>query len=81
MYACNRKTVLRFFSGVCSLSDQTCNSSDLPPPRHLWIASCLYGLRLTRFLPLTAGNVYSLLQYLVFGNKLQGGEIGHPPLP
>jgi len=30
---------------------------------------------ITRFLPFTAANVYSLLQYLVLGNKLQGGEI------
>jgi hypothetical protein len=26
-------------------------------------------------------NVYSLLQYLVLGKKLQSGEIGHPSLP
>lgn len=29
---------------------------------------------------LAAAKVYSLLPYLVLGNKLQGGEIGHPPL-
>jgi hypothetical protein len=29
-------------------------------------------------LPLTTVNVYSLLPYLVLGNKLQGGGIGHP---
>jgi hypothetical protein len=33
-----------------------------------------YYLRLTRFLPLTAANIYSLLQYLVLGNKHQGGK-------
>jgi hypothetical protein len=36
---------------------------------------------LTRFLPLTAVNAYSLLQYLVLGDKLQGRGIGHLPLP
>jgi hypothetical protein len=30
----------------------------------------------TWFLSLTGVNVYSLLPYLVLGNKLQGGEIG-----
>jgi len=28
-----------------------------------------------------AMNVYLLLPYRVLGDKLQGGEIGHPPLP
>ena len=32
-------------------------------------------------LPLTARNVYSLLRYLVLGNKLQSGEIGNHVLP
>lgn len=27
------------------------------------------------------GEVYSLLSYLVLGNKPKGGEIGHLPLP
>ena len=51
------------------------------PPCHLWVASCQYSLYLSRFLPVTTVNVYSLLQYLVLGNKLQSREIGHPPLP
>jgi hypothetical protein len=80
MYACVPEIGGGFFEGVCALNDQNCISSDPPPPCHSWIASCLYCLCLTRFLPLTAANVYSLLRYLVFGNKLQGGEIGHPPL-
>jgi hypothetical protein len=40
-----------------------------------------YYLRLSRFLPLTAVNVYSPLPYLVLGNKHQGGELAHPALP
>jgi hypothetical protein len=80
MYACIPEIDGGFFEGVCALNNQTCISSDPPPPYHSWIASCRYRMRLTRFLPLTAANVYSLLQYLVLGNKLQGGEIGHPPL-
>ena len=81
MYACVGETGRGFFAGVCALSDQECNSSDPPLPCHSWIASCRYRLRLTRFLPLNAVYDYSLLQYLVLGNKLQGGEIGHSPLP
>jgi hypothetical protein len=53
----------------------------LTHPARSWIASCQTCIHLTRFLSLTAANVYSLLQYLVLGNKLQGVEIGHPPLP
>ena len=44
-----------------------------------------------RFMPLLSAskqvsashrmNVYSLLPYLVLGNKHQGGEIAHPALP
>jgi hypothetical protein len=79
MYACIRETGRRFFARVCTLRDQACNSTD--PPRHSWIASCLYSLHLTSFVPLTAVNKHSLLPYLVLGNKLQGGEIGHPLLP
>jgi hypothetical protein len=81
MYACIRRTGRGFFEEVCALNDQACISSDPSPPSHSWIASCLYCLCLTRFLPLTAVKVYSLLAYLVLANKLQGGEIGHPPLP
>jgi hypothetical protein len=40
-----------------------------------------YYLRITRYLPLTTVNVYSLLPYLVVGKKLQGLEMGQPPLP
>jgi hypothetical protein len=80
MYACAYETERGFFAGVCALCDQPRISSDPPPPCHSWIASCLYCLRLTRFLPLTAVNVYALLPYLVLGNKLQGVEIGNPPL-
>jgi hypothetical protein len=78
MYACIHETGLGFIGGVCTLSDQACISSD--PPCHSWIASCQYCLRLSRFLCLTGVNVYSMLHYLVLGNKLQG-EIGHPQLP
>jgi hypothetical protein len=81
MYAYIPETGGGFFEGVCALSDQTRISSDPPPPCHSWIALCLYYLRVRRFLPLTAAHVYSLLQHLVLGNMLQGGEIGHPPLP
>jgi hypothetical protein len=80
MYACIHETDSGYFEGVCTLNDQVGTSSDPPPPCHSWIASCLYCLRLSRFLPLTTVNVYSLLRYLVLGNKLQGGEMGHPPL-
>ena len=79
MYAWTSEIGRGFFEGVHALSDQVCISSD--PPCHLWIASCLYCLCLSRFLPLTAVNVYSLLPYLVLGNKLQGVEIGHHLLP
>ena len=79
MYAYIHEIGRGFFEGVCALSDQGCISSD--SPCRSWIASCQPCLRLRRFLPLTAGNLYSLLPYLVLGNKLQGGEIGHPPLP
>ena len=74
MYACTYETEGSFFAGVCALSDQARIPSDPPPPCHSWIASCLYFFYLTRFLPLTAVNVYSLLRYLVLGNKLQGGK-------
>jgi hypothetical protein len=70
-----------YFEGVCALNDEDCISTDPPPPCQSWSASWQYCLRLTRLLPLTAVNVYSLLKYLVLGNKLQCGEIGHPPLP
>ena len=81
MYACNPEIERRFYEGVHALKDQACISSDPPPLCHSWIASCQTCLRLTRLLPLTALNVFSLLQYLVPGNKLQDGEIGHPLLP
>ena len=81
MYACILETRAGFFEGVCAISDQTCTSSDPPPPCQSWIAVCPYCLRLRSFLHLTAVNVYSLLQYLVLGKKLQSGEIGHPSLP
>jgi hypothetical protein len=73
MYACIPDIDGGFFEGVCTFSDQACISSDPPPPCHSWIASCLYCLLLSGFLPLTAVNVYSLLQYLVLDNKPQGG--------
>jgi hypothetical protein len=72
MYACISETGRGFFAEVCALSDQARNSSD--PPYHWWIASCLYCLRLSRFLPLTAVNVYSLLHYPVLGNKLESRD-------
>ena len=81
MYAYTPEIGDGFFGRVCALRDQAYISSDPPSPCHSWIASCLYGLRLSRFLPLTAVNVYSLLPYLVLGNKLQSGEMGHSPLP
>src|SRR5215208_1395968 len=81
MYAYIRETGRGFFGAVCALNDQVCISTDPPSPCDSWIASCQYCLRLTRFLPLTGVNVYSLLHYVVLGNKLQVGEIGHPPLP
>src|SRR5215211_5469448 len=56
MYACTYETESGFFSGVCALSDQACISSYPPPPCHSWIASCLYCLGQSRFLPLTAVN-------------------------
>jgi hypothetical protein len=71
MYACTYEPEGGFFAGVCALSDQVRISSH--PPCHSWIASCLYYLRLGRFLPLSAANVYSLLPYLVLGSNLQGG--------
>jgi hypothetical protein len=70
------------FSVGCALSMiRTAFLLTHPPPCHSWIASCLYRLRLSRFLPLSAVYVYSLLQYLVLGNKLQSGAIKHYPLP
>jgi hypothetical protein len=81
MYACILETGGGFFGGVCPLGNHARISSDPPPPCHSWIASCLYCRRLSRFLPLSAANVDALLHYLVFGNNLQGREIGHPPLP
>ena len=81
MYACILETGRGFFEGVCVLSDQTRISPDPPPPCRSCIASCQYYLRVIWFLPLTAVNAYSLLRYLVVGNKLQGGEISRPPLP
>src|SRR5215208_55797 len=80
MYACIPEIGSGHFEVVCALIDQDFNSSDPPPPCHSWIASCQSCLRLSRFLPLRAVNVYSLLSYLVPGDKLQGGELGHPPL-
>jgi hypothetical protein len=79
MYACIPEIGCGFFDGVCALNDQACISTD--PPCRSWIASSLYCLRLTRFLRLTGVNVYSLLQYLVLGNKFQGVEIRHPLHP
>jgi hypothetical protein len=72
MYACNRETGRGYFEGVCAGGHRLHISSDPPPPCRSWIASCQYCLYLTRFLPLTAANLYSLLQYLVPGNKPQG---------
>src|SRR5687767_9540333 len=79
MCACVPEIGGRFFGGVCALKDQACISTD--PPCHSWIASWQYCLRLSRFLPLTAANLYLLLPFLVLGKKLQGGKIGHPLLP
>ena len=63
-----------FFAGVCAPGDATAHFSDPPPPCHPWIASCPFCLCLTGFLLLTGVDVYSLLRYLVLGNKLQGGK-------
>jgi hypothetical protein len=54
MYACTHETESGFFARVCALSDQACISSDPPPLCNSWIASCLYCLRLRRFVPLIA---------------------------
>jgi hypothetical protein len=81
MYACIRETKRGFFEGVCAGGHRLHISTDPPPLCHSWIASCLYCLRLSRFLPLTTTNVYSPLQCVVLGHKPQGGQIGHPPLP
>jgi hypothetical protein len=81
MYACISGFGGGFSVVVCALRDQVCTSCDPPPPCHSRIASCLYCLYPSRFLPLTAVNVYSLLPYLVLCNKLQSGKIGHPQLP
>jgi hypothetical protein len=74
MYAYIPEIGRGFFEGVHALNDQACISSDPPPPCHSWIASCQSCLRLSRFLRPTGVNVYSLLQYLVLGNNLQGGK-------
>jgi hypothetical protein len=74
MYACIHQTMRGFFGGVCALSDQTCISSDPPPPCHSWIASCLYCLRLSRFLPLSAGNLYSLPHILCLATSSRAGK-------
>jgi hypothetical protein len=82
MYACIPEIGSGFFEGVYVLNDQSCFSSDPPPPPHnSWIALWQYCHCLTRFLPLSAANVYSLLLYFVLGNKLQSGEIGLRLLP
>ena len=81
MYACILEIGRGFFEVVCTLRDQACICTDPPPPCRSWIASCQSCPRLRRFLLLTAANVYALLQYFVLGNKLRGGEIGHPLLP
>jgi hypothetical protein len=81
MYACILEIGLGFFEEVCALRDQARTSSDPPAPCHSWIASYQYCLYLTRFLHLNAANRFSLLLYLVPGNKLQAREIGHPLLP
>jgi hypothetical protein len=81
MYAYVPETGRGFFGRVCALSDQACISSDPLLPCHWWIASFLYCLRLSRFLSLSAVNVYLLLPYPVLGNNLQGGEIGNHLLP
>src|SRR5215207_2004060 len=71
MYAYILEMWRGLFEGVCTLSDEARISSDRPPPCHSWIALGQYCLRLTRFVPLSAVNVYSLLPNLVLGNKLQ----------
>jgi hypothetical protein len=81
MYACIPEIGGGFFEGWADKGNQPPTFRDPPPPCRTWIASCLYCLRLTGFLPFTAVYVYSLLQYLVLGNKLQGGEMVHPLLP
>src|SRR5215203_4005085 len=80
MYACILEIGGGFFEGVRALNDQACISSE-PPPHNSWIASCLSCLCLSRFLPLSAVNKHSPRPYLVLGNKLQGEETSHPPLP
>src|SRR5215208_2977967 len=64
MYACIPEIGGGFLGSVCTLSDQGCISTDPPPSCHSWIASCQSCIRLTRFLPLTTANVYSLLHIL-----------------
>jgi hypothetical protein len=69
MYACVLEAGRGFFEGVCALRDLACISTDPPLPCHSRIASCLYCLRLSRFLPLTTVNLYSFLQYLVLAKS------------
>ena len=80
MYACTLENGRGFFEGVHALSDQACISSDPPHPA---IRGSLHACSvcLSRILPLTAVNVYSLLQYLVLSDKLKGVEIGYLLLP
>jgi hypothetical protein len=75
MYACIHRTWAGFFDGVCALNDQACISTDPPlPPHNSWFASWQYYLPLTKVLPLTAANVYSLLYILCLAIISRAGK-------
>ena len=71
------KLVADFSRGSVRLGRLVSTSQDPPHPAiRGWLyvsASCPVVF--------AAANLYSLRQYLVLGNNLQDGEIGHPPLP
>ena len=79
MYACILEDGRGFIEGcVLSMSKPAILLTHPLTIRRCLHASCHC---LTRVLPLTAVNIYLLLPDHVLGNKLLGGEMGHPPLP
>jgi|SRR5215204_259273 hypothetical protein len=70
MYACAHETSSGFFAGVCREEDRLLTFRD---PPHLGIREWLYASN-TSGDSRRSESIYSLLLYIVSGDKLQSGE-------
>jgi hypothetical protein len=81
MYACVCGIGRGFFAGVCALNDQACISSD-PTPTLPFVDRFMPVLSLSKQVSAShRRDSLFTVPHLVLGNKLQSGEMDHPPLP